>query len=1226
MNVSEEGIETLTVLVVAKEESFASAVADGLEAAGASVITSPVPPAGGAVERGAHIEADALVVSDGVDAPAIMDRLGVGAEFPAVLLADADSEGTIAAAVERGASDVFPRTAATSQCALVADRLASIANRGVDPESSLPSGGGSPDVAPVTGDRAYRAVFENVSDGVVIHDPETGEIVDVNKRYCEINGYERKELVGEDIGMVTVPSEEYGQEAAQGMIEQAREEGPQLFEWRNQHESGETFPVEVHLAVVELDGVERVLASVRDITERKRHERELRASERRLRLIAEHIDEVIYLSTADLSEILYINPAYEDIYGRPVEELKANPQDIIEATHPNDRERYEADVAELIADVEARDTRDVYDGEYRVVVDDEVRWVRVARFPVENDEGSVDRIVGRARDITERKRREREFEQIFNGVTDAIAIQDPETAELLDANQTFVERLDYESIETAREQGVEGLSAADAGFSRQRAQELCHRVIETGESETVEWVQETKAGDRILIEATVSPAVIGGEERIVSIQRDITDHRQLERRFRRIAERVEEVIYLADADLTEVRYVNDAFADIYGRPVEELSEGTQAFMEAVHPEDRDDYAAELEAMVADIRAGDPDDNYEFAFRIKRPDGETRWLEATGYPIQGAVHEPDQFVGVVKDVTERHQREQTLETFHEATSELTAADSRISACRQAVRAAETVLGFPLVSTYLYEEETGRLEPTAVTDRLAELDVEPSSFGPGESLPWQVYVEGEAVTSSELPADVYGPEVPNPEFVLPLGPHGVMLVGAPSATFDAEDVELVQILVATLEAALNHVAGKRALDEREAELQRQQERANRLEELNTIIRDIDHATVEQSSRASIEDAVCERLIDVDRFDLVWIAEESIKGNELRPRTSAGGSEGYVAGLTSVVDSSGAGGHPAVAAAQTNEPRTVENVATEATAGSWRKHALRHGIQSVVAVPVRYETTTHGVLSVASSDPGAFDEATRDVLAELGRSIGYAITVTERERALESEGTTELEFEIADEGLFMFRAATMADCRVRLERTIRRTGGSFSMFYAINGAPVEEVVGLATAAPEIEAAQVVNTDEGTDDSLIEVTAPTWFGDVFTEHGAVVRGATIDGNTGRLVVEAPRGSDVRTLVEGFQNEYPETEFVAQRQRERTIRSLFKLQDALREELTDRQWESLETAYSAGYFEWPREVSGEEVAALIGVSQPTFNKHLRVAERSAFRLLLDHEYPDGDD
>lgn len=1222
MNMQDEARGKLTVLVVAEEQSFASAVADGLEAARASVVAKPVALTADVLEQ-APLGTDALVVSDGVNAPEIVDRLGAGAEFPAVLLAGANSEETIAAAVERGVSDVFPRAAATSQCAVVADRLVSLTEGGVEPGTEAPADGESPDGAPATSDRAYGPVFENVSTGLVIYDPETGEIVDANERYCEMNGYERGELVGERVGIVTIPGDNHDQGAAQELIEHAREEGSQLFEWRNRHASGETFPVEVHLAVMRLDGDERVLASVRNITDRKSRERELRVSERRLRLIAEHIDEVIYLSTADLSEILYVNPAYEDVYGRPVEELADTPRAFVEATHPDDRDRYEADVAELIADVKASETRDIYDGEYRLVVDDEVRWVRIARFPIENDEGAVDRLVGHVRDITERKRREREFEQIFNGVTDAIAIQDPETAELLDANRTFVERLDYEGIETAREQGVEGLSATDAGFSRQRARELCQRVIETGESETVEWVQKTKTGDEILIEATVSPAVIGGEERIVSIQRDITEHRQLEKRFRTIAERVEEIIYLADADLTEVRYVNDAYADIYGRPVEELSEGPQAFIDAVHPDDRDAYVTALEAMVADINAGDPDDSYEFAFRIQRPDGETRWLEATGYPIPGAIHEPDQFVGVVKDVTERHQREQTLETFHEATRELTAADSREAACRQAVRAAETVLGFPLVSTYLYEEGTGDLELSAVTDRLADIDVQPSSFGPGESLPWQVYVEGEAVASSEPTADVYGPDVADPEIVLPLGRHGVMLVGAPSAAFDAEGVELAQILAATLEAALNHVAGERALDEREAELQRQQERANRLEELNTIIRDIDHATVEQSSRAGIEDAVCERLVDVDRFDFVWIAEQSVGDDELRPRTSAGG-EGYVDGLMGVVDSSDAGSHPAVAAARSDEPRRVENVATDATVGSWREHALRHGIQSVVAVPLRYQTTTHGVVSVASPEPGAFDEATEEVLAELGRSIGYAITVTERERALESEGTTELEFEIADEEVFMIRAATRADCRVRLERTIRRTGGSFSMFYLVEGAPPDEVVEIATTTPGVEAAQVVTIGDD-EDGLVEVTVSTWFGDVFTDHGAVIREATTDGGEGTLVVEAPRGSDVRTLVEGFLERYPETDFVAQRQREGTIRSLFKLRDALREELTDRQWESLETAYSAGYFEWPREVSGEEVAALLGISQPTFNKHLRVAEQSAFRLLLDHEYPDDD-
>jgi predicted DNA binding protein len=51
---------------------------------------------------------------------------------------------------------------------------------------------------------------------------------------------------------------------------------------------------------------------------------------------------------------------------------------------------------------------------------------------------------------------------------------------------------------------------------------------------------------------------------------------------------------------------------------------------------------------------------------------------------------------------------------------------------------------------------------------------------------------------------------------------------------------------------------------------------------------------------------------------------------------------------------------------------------------------------------------------------------------------------------------------------------------------------------------------------------------------------------------------------------------------------------------------------------EVVETAYSAGYFAWPRENSGEEIASLLGVTQPTFNKHLRTAEREAFGMLLE--------
>jgi PAS domain S-box-containing protein len=1340
-----EGGGSLYLLVAATAESFAADVAEGLEAADTAVTADRAAPGETLVKRAAA-DADGVVVSGGLEAPAAtVDRLATETDLPVVFLADAADAETIAAAVDAGAVDVFPRTAAAGQCALVVERVRDATGDGRDPagKTTGESAGG----VSTTSGAAYREVFESVSDGLVVHDPDTGEVLDVNGRFCEMNGYGREELVGEDIGLVTAPGEEYGEEAAREMVERAREEGTQLFEWRNQRKDGETFPVEVnlsvvrlsgtervlasvrdlterrelerayqdifenvsdalvvhdphtgeirdvnerycaltgyareelvggsiervisdgpeytldramanieraredgpqlfefegkrkdgttfvgevHLTTVELRGTERVLASIRDVTERKRQARELRESERRLRLIADHLDEIIYLATADFSEILYINPAYEEIYGRPAAELEANPQAFVEAAHPADRDRYRDDVDELVADVEDGDPADRYHGQYRIRRDGETRWVSVSRFPIENDAGVVDRIVGRVQDVTERKRREREFEQIFNGVQDAIVVMDPDTLDIVDANEAYLDMVGYGSLDAVQKQGVDGLSVTEQGYTSEEGAEIHRRVAETGDPEMVEWRAETSAGDRRWLQVKVTPAVIGGEELTVAIHRDVTERRRSEQRFRTIAERVEEVIYLASADLTEVTYVNSAYADVYGRPVEELEADPRTFIDAIHPAERDDYVANLEAMLADIEAGDPADSYEFEFRIQRPDGEVRWVEATGYPILDETDRPNQFVGVVKDVTERHQRERTLETFHEATRELTEADSRDAACRQAVQAAEAVLGFPLVSAYRYDEETGTLVPTALTDRLEALDVDPPPFGPGDSLPWQVFVDGEAVTSSEPTTEVYGPGVPDPDIVLPLGSHGVMLVGAARDEFDAEDVELAQILAATLEAALNHVAGERALAERAEELRRQQERADRLEQLNTIIRDIEQATVEQSSRAGIEEAVCERLVDVDGHDLVWVAEPTVGDDGLAVRTSAGGTEAYVDGLSGVVgsDEDGAGDHPAVAAYRTGGHRAVGNVATGVAAGRWRKHALRHGIQSVVAVPVRYETTTHGVLTVASAEPDAFDEATRDVLAELGRSIGYAITVIEREQALESEGTTELEFGVSDEGLFMVRGATTADCRIGLERTIRRAGGSFSMFYAVEGASPDAVSDLANAAPSVETAQVVSADDDAEGGLVEVSAPTWFGSVFTEYGAVVREATAEGGDGRLVVEAPRGTDVRALVEGFQERYPDTDLVAQRQRERTIRSLFELQDALEAELTDRQWEALETAYSAGYFGWPRETSGEEVADLLGVSQPTFNKHLRVAEQSAFRMLLDREYPDGE-
>jgi predicted DNA binding protein len=105
--------------------------------------------------------------------------------------------------------------------------------------------------------------------------------------------------------------------------------------------------------------------------------------------------------------------------------------------------------------------------------------------------------------------------------------------------------------------------------------------------------------------------------------------------------------------------------------------------------------------------------------------------------------------------------------------------------------------------------------------------------------------------------------------------------------------------------------------------------------------------------------------------------------------------------------------------------------------------------------------------------------------------------------------------------------------------------------------------------------------------------------------------------VVELPQQADVRGLVERFESEYDGVELLAKRETERSGWTAHELREVLETRLTDRQLEVIETAYEAGYFEWPRGSSGQDVAEMLDITQPTFNRHMRRAERVTFSLLL---------
>ncbi len=125
----------------------------------------------------------------------------------------------------------------------------------------------------------YRAIFNAVEDAIFIHEPQTGAILDLNERFTELYGYAKEQGIGADISLFSVEDEGFEPERALKRIRRAAQGHPQSFEWRARAKDGRSFWVDVNLRQVTLDGQDRVLALVRDITDRKKTEELLLQSE-----------------------------------------------------------------------------------------------------------------------------------------------------------------------------------------------------------------------------------------------------------------------------------------------------------------------------------------------------------------------------------------------------------------------------------------------------------------------------------------------------------------------------------------------------------------------------------------------------------------------------------------------------------------------------------------------------------------------------------------------------------------------------------------------------------------------------------------------------------------------------------------------------------------------------------------------------------------------------------
>lgn len=326
-------------------------------------------------------------------------------------------------------------------------------------------------------------------------------------------------------------------------------------------------------------------------------------------------------------------------------------------------------------------------------------------------------------------------------------------------------------------------------------------------------------GTRLPVDISLSPI---GEDQAVAVVRDVTDRHRLQQSYRTILEAVPDPVIVADAASGEIIETNENVTDLFGCAPEDLIGKRQT---SLHPSDEADryrqlfenHVAEGEAIFTELEDGTP-------ICIERVDGEHVPVEinAKVFDADGQTH----IVGVFRDISERqrrldqlHRQKARIEALHRAAAEISACDDPVEVSTRLIDTAESILSFDLAIVDLVEGE--RLVPIAVSSGLTDQQYfDTVSVDASDNIGARVYRSGQPHLIEDFHAHDTVPA--DADFrsgiTVPIGTHGVFqAVSREPGTFDEEDLEVVELLVAHAESALTSLERTTELERHNARLE-------------------------------------------------------------------------------------------------------------------------------------------------------------------------------------------------------------------------------------------------------------------------------------------------------------------------------------------------------------------------------------------------------------------------
>ncbi len=369
-----------------------------------------------------------------------------------------------------------------------------------------------------SGDPRFYHAFERHSAPMLLIDPETGLIENVNAAAVEFYGYSRDTLTAMSIQNINCRSdEEVAKERAR-----ARNEDRTHFRFEHELASGEIRPVEVYSSPVELNGGELLFSIIHDITERRRQEKALERERAFSTNLLNTLDDIFYIID-ERGRLQRWNDRLETVSGYDFEELSGKS---ITALLAGEHQSHLGDVIGSVLEGNAPVT-------YEIQLETKSGELIPYEFTATPlpDERRALAVAGIGRDITERKQRERNLKQLRRGIEAA-----PHAIFITDRDGTI------QYVNPAFE-AMTGYAEADVlgenprvFQSGQHDESYYHDLWETitaGDVWRARVINERQSGERYHADQTIAPITEDGEvTAFVAIQTDVTGREERQQHFR----------------------------------------------------------------------------------------------------------------------------------------------------------------------------------------------------------------------------------------------------------------------------------------------------------------------------------------------------------------------------------------------------------------------------------------------------------------------------------------------------------------------------------------------------------------------------------------------------------------------------------------------------------------------------------------------------------------------